>query len=313
MKRLASTLLVALILIPGIGLPADVLKIGAIPIADHLPLHTAKFMGYFKDQGIQMDIKFMRGGSVILPALIGGSVDLGDSAYTQLFMARDQGFELMAIVPYGRVTPGAKKDASVMVVRTDSGIRGPKDLEGKKIAVITIKSPNWLYGYEWMSRNGANPKKAIWVEIPFPRMFPALRGKQVDALFGTEPFVTVELEKGGVKAIGYPFMEVDPRMEVSGVMAKEEWIRSHQELVGRFAAAFKKAIAYLRSHAEKRPELVDRCTRIKPELVARIKMHEPHFPLDLESLQAHSDMALKWGLIRKKQDVRHFVWPTALR
>ena len=56
-----------------------------------------------------------------------------------------------------------QKTAAVLLVRKDSGIRGLKDLRGKKLAVGNARSVTYLLAEEFLVRNGLMPGKDVEV------------------------------------------------------------------------------------------------------------------------------------------------------
>src|SRR4029077_10110182 len=53
------------------------LRVGLLPITANLDLFYAREQGYFTEAGISAELTPMAGGAEILPALIGGSLDVG--------------------------------------------------------------------------------------------------------------------------------------------------------------------------------------------------------------------------------------------
>ena len=210
-------------------------NVGSIPIGSELPLHAAIRQGFFDEEGINLKVQVVAGGAAAIPALVGGSLQLSMSAHISVFAARDKGFDITIVAPYDRVGPN--NDPSPIIVRTDSGISRAQDLAGKTVAVNVIKSLNWLYAVEWISRAGLNPERVNWLELAFPPMLGAVRAKQVDAAYATEPFTTLELAQGGLKVLARPFSEVDSQLPISGVIGKETWLKANSSLVERFARA----------------------------------------------------------------------------
>lgn len=290
------------------------LKVGTIPISALLSLFAAVENGNFKQEGIDLELNPMVGGAVIIPAVVGGSLDVGFSAYFSVFAARDQGLNIVIIaagnsesgppVPYGHH----------IMVRADSNIIKAKDLEGKKYALNVIKSLDWVVASEWLSRNGADPKKVIWVELPFPSQVPALRAKQVDALSGVDPWLSIELDRGEIRVIAAVYSEIDPKMPIAGYIATEPWVKRNQTTVERFARAVRAGADYLSKNPEKRGEILVKYTQIKPEWAKSLRFY-PAFDLviDAAALQRSADLALKWGLISKKLDVTKIALPGLLR
>lgn len=286
------------------------LKLGGIPIAHELPLHAAIANGYLKDEGIKVELQWLTGQPAI-SAMVGGSVQAVQTAYISVFMARDAGLDTSILYPYARHSSGRDPDA--VMVTTASGLTRAKDLEGKAVALVTRRSIAWVYFAEWMTLRGANPQKVQIVELPFPQMVPQLRAGTIQGAVTTEPFVAAEMEQGGVKIIERHFTAVHPQVEVSGLIATEKWLKANQALAERLVRALRKGTDYVNANPQSWPGLLASYARIKPEMVKKIVMPVWYYPIDVGGLQVQSDLALKWGLIKTKQDVRHFVWPTALK
>ena len=310
-KRYATV--VCFLALLGLALPAaaqPTVNVGSIPIGSELPLHAAIRQGFFDEEGINLKVQVVAGGAAAIPALVGGSLQLSMSAYISVFAARDKGFDITIVAPYDRVGPN--NDPSPIIVRADSGISRAQDLAGKTVAVNVIKSLNWLYAVEWISRAGLNPERVNWLELAFPPMLGAVRAKQVDAAYATEPFTTLELAQGGLKVLARPFSEVDSQLPISGVIGKETWLKANSSVVERFARALRKGTDYLNRNKEKWPEVLATYTRIKPEWVPKMTVSVYEYPVNLPRLQASADLTQKWGLTGKRLDVKEAVWPTAL-
>lgn len=289
----------------------QVVKVGSMPQTGEIGLYAAIAQGYFEPEGIKVELETVIGAAATIPAVVGGSLHMGNAAYVSAFAARAQGFDILIVFPYSTYTKG--HDPAAIVVMQDSGIKSAKDLEGKRVALNAIKGLNWLYAVEWMSKNGADPGKVRWLEIPFPNMIGAVRAKQVDAVYAVEPFISVEVGRGGVNMIAFPFSEVDPAVEIAGLVANERWVKANPDLVERFARAMRKGTDYINTYPEKWPDLLARHTRLRPEWVPNLIKHEQGYPLNVKRLQSAVDLALKWGLLSKRLNVNEMVWPTASR
>lgn len=296
------------------------LRVGMLPIVSTMPLYATVEKGFSTAEGLKLDFKPMRGGAVILPAVAGGSLEVGMSAYMSVIISRTRGFDFTIIAPQNReryyTTASGREGISAIMVREDSGIRRPEDLKGKTIAVNTFSNINQIYAYEWLSRHGVEPKKGVnWIEIGFPRMGPALRNRQVDAISQTEPFITVEKERGGVRSIGWPYQEVSPDkpLEISGYVVTEAWLAKNRNLVERFVRAYYKGMDYVLAHPKEWAGFLRKYTRVKPRLIPKIKIWDWHHPLDVSSIQRQVDLTYKWGVIKTKVDAAKLIHSTALR
>ncbi len=318
-RRIIFTLVLTLFLVPPALGQLTTLRVGMLPIASTLPFFAAVEKKFFQEEGLKVEMKPMRGGAVILPAIAGGSLEVGMSAYISVIVARSRGLDFTVIAPQNRERyfTGAKgkEGISAIVVREDSGIKGPKGLKGKTMAVNTFAGINQLYVWEWLSMHGIDGKKGVnYIEIGFPKMGPALRARQIDAMSNTEPFLTVEKKRGGMRTIGYPYQEVNPvPLEISGYVVSEKWLKKNRSLAERFVRAYYKGMDYMLAHRKEWPSLLTKYTRIKAGIIPNLKMWDWHHPLDPANLQRQADLAYKWGLMGKKLDVKEFIHSTALR
>src|SRR5262249_10348869 len=139
----------------------------------------------------------------------------------------------------------APPDSATLMVPVDSPIKGPRDLEGKRMAVDAVGGIGWTYTSALTEQAGGGPKKIQFVELPFPQMPDALLNNQVDAAQISEPGRSLILKTGRVTALAYPIIEVQPGAEISHVIAKADWVQSHPETLRRFLRAYGKGIEYI--------------------------------------------------------------------
>src|SRR6266850_3499117 len=97
----------------------------------YLPLTLANQLGYFKDEGLSVNISDLRGGSEALAAMMGGSVDVVTGFYEHTIRARAQGKRLVMVELFDRY-PGL-----VLMVgkRHADEVHTIKDLVTKPVAV----------------------------------------------------------------------------------------------------------------------------------------------------------------------------------
>src|SRR5437763_755200 len=97
----------------------------------YLPLTLADRLGYFKDEGLTVNISDLRGGSEALAAMMGGSVDMVTGFYEHTIRARAQGQHLVMVVLFDRY-PGL-----VLMVGKHhfTQVHTIKDLVGEPVSV----------------------------------------------------------------------------------------------------------------------------------------------------------------------------------
>src|SRR5690349_1904995 len=120
------------------------LGVGGASALYYLPLALTDRLGYFKEQGLNVEINDFKGGSQSLTALIGGSADVVTGAYEHTLRMQAKGQDIVAVIELGRypgISLAVKKD------RADK-IRSVADLKGAKIGVTAPgSSTNMIVWY----------------------------------------------------------------------------------------------------------------------------------------------------------------------
>src|SRR5262245_27775140 len=97
----------------------------------YLPLTIAEQLGYFKDEGLTVNIADFSGGSQALRAVVGGSADVVSGAYEHTLNMQPKGQFLQCLVQQGREP---QIDIGISKARTAT-CKSPKDLTGLHVGV----------------------------------------------------------------------------------------------------------------------------------------------------------------------------------
>ncbi len=288
------------------------IRVGYLPIVTGLPIFTAMEKGYFKEAGLDVQLKSFPGGANALEALGANSIDITVANVISLFQARVQGFDYVVVA--GDTGIGTKlPDVAMTMVRKDSGINGPKDLEGKRFGLPNLQNINWLYNMEYLSRSGVNTGKINWVEIGIPRAPAALLTRQVDAAVMVDPFSTVVLETGEVKVLHGELMEVAPGGLLSVAVARGDWAKANAKAVAQFVAVLKKALDYNQANQQEARVRLTRHTRIELNVANKIPFPVWKLYIDRRDLQLPMELSVKYGLLKEALPIEPMMFPTATR
>jgi NitT/TauT family transport system substrate-binding protein len=291
----------------------------------------AQFAGYYaaKAKGLytaeSLDATIRPGGPDIVPEQVvaGGGAQFGIDWLPSLLSARDQGAPLVNI--------GQVFAASGMreIALKSSGIKGPADLKGRRVAV-------WFGGNEFellatlekykIDRN----KDVTLVQQPFDMNL--LLQKKVDAAAAMTYNEYKQVLDAGVKAddlVVIDFNKEGTAMLEDGIFVKADWIRDakNKQVAARFLRASLKGWEFCR---EKPAECVEIVLKESPVLgrehqtwmMAEINKliwgpPAPKTPLgkmDPEAFKRTADIALKFGVIKKAADpgaYTHEIWEMA--
>jgi len=292
------------------------LRVGIIPITEMLTIYVAADKEYFAQEGLEVEMISMAGGAVILPALLGGSIDIAYSNLVSVILANAEGNPLKIIIhnksedsTKAPNAPGGYKGGSAIMVRANSDIRSAKDLEGRNFAVNTLYGINWLFAQEWMRMGGTDPAKAKWSEVPFPNMEAVLDAGKVDAITAADPTLTVLKTTGRGKILDYYFSKVKPNVMVASFIAAEKWIKEQPELVQKFVRAMSRAIEYANTHENEWPTILAKHLKIDLALLEKMEGgHRFEAKVNMEHLEWYVNLMLRRGLLKKTIEPRTLVY-----
>ena len=164
----------------------------------YLSLTIAEQLGYFKDEGLDVEIVDFAGGSKSLQAVVGGSADVVSGAYehTINLQARKQYFTEFVLM-------GRAPQISVGVSKAKMGsYKSPKDLKGMKIGVSAPGSSTNMVANYVLAQGGLTPKDASFIGVGTGSgAVAAMRAGQLDAISNTDPIMTMLERSGDIKVI----------------------------------------------------------------------------------------------------------------
>lgn len=175
------------------------LSVGGKAAFYYLPLTISEQLGYFKAEGLEVEISDFPGGARARQAVVAGSADVcaGAFEHTIDLQAKNQMFQ--AFVLLGR----APQIAFGVSTKNMPNYKSITDLKGKKIGVSAPGSSTNMVANLVLSRGGVNAGEVSFVGVGTAAgALTALRSGQIDAMSNTDPVMTMLEQKGEVKIIG---------------------------------------------------------------------------------------------------------------
>ncbi|MBK3641136.1 ABC transporter substrate-binding protein [Streptomyces sp. MBT33] len=277
-------------------------KVGLIPIVDVAPLYLGQKKGFYEKQGLKLSLTLASGGAAIVPAVASGQDQFGFSNVFSLMLAQTNGVALKAISNGVASTGLQGRDFGATLVKKDSSIKTAKDLEGKKVAVNTLKNIVELSVRESVQKAGGDPDKVKFVEIPFDQMAAALDKGQVDAAMAVEPALTTIKDQGG-REIASSLVDVAPDLTVAMYFTSQQYAKQNPDVVNRFRTATAQSLAYADSHPDEVRQIVATYTKVPATVLARITL--PKWPADANraSIETQAKLGEGFGFFKKSPDL----------
>jgi NitT/TauT family transport system substrate-binding protein len=230
----------------------------------YLPTTLAQQLGFYRDEGLDVELQDHAGGAKALQALVGGSADVVSGFYDHTIQMAAEQRELIAFVSMLRF-PGMILVTSPQGAGTITGIG---DLKGRIAGVTTAGSSSQMMLTSMLQRHGvaADTVSITAIGTAATAVAAIERGK-VDAGMMTEPSYTLVLRRNpGVRVLA------DLRT-ASGVKdafgtstypgavlySKGDWIRENRDTTQRLARVITRTLSWIQTHppqeiAEKMPK-----------------------------------------------------------
>ncbi|MCK0196482.1 ABC transporter substrate-binding protein [Ancylobacter sp. 6x-1] len=254
--KIRTLLLAASLIFPALGAAraADVEKpdltigVGGKPLLYYLPLTLAERLGYFKDEGLNVEINDFGGGAKSLQALIGGSVDAVTGAYEHTIRMQQKRQDIRAVIDLGRY-PGI-----VVAVRKDEAdkIKSIADLKGAKIGVTAPGSSTYILMQYLFAKAGLKPDDASFIGVGSgASSVAAMQKGEIDAISHLDPVISKLESLDAIKIL------VDTRttegtetlfggMNPAAVLYfKESFIKANPKTVQALTNAFYRTLKWL--------------------------------------------------------------------
>jgi NitT/TauT family transport system substrate-binding protein len=251
------------------------------PSTNNYPSYFASWLGFYKEEGVDVEISQVAGASKILEAVVGGSADVGGGVYEQTLQMAAEGKSIVAFV-------SLLKSPNFAIIGAP-GIRSFQDLRGKSVGVSSVGSPSQFYLTYLLKGAGVNPSDVSTATVGMgATAMAALERGQVDAavLFGSaitaflarKPDAVILADTRTPEGLFAAFQVAD--YPASCLLAKREWLDANRDSAIRMARAVRRSLAWIREHsAEEILARVPSAGDPKAELAA-IRLAKPMYSVD---------------------------------
>lgn len=224
------------------------LGVGGKPLLYYLPLTIAERRGFFKEEGLSVDINDFGGGAKSLQALIGGSVDVVTGAYEHTIRMQAKGQNIQAVCELGRFP------AIVIAVRKDKAgeIKSAADFKGRKIGVTAPGSSTAITAQYAMVKAGLKATDAPLIGVGGGAGgVAAIERGEIDLISHLDPVIAKLEEDDAIKILVDTRTEAGTKALFGGsnpaavVYLKTDFITANPNTTQRLVNAHVKALKWL--------------------------------------------------------------------
>ena len=270
------------------------IRVGSVPAIVEAPTHVAWDKGYFKEQGLDVDLFVNPDGKTSLDQLFDGKADIIHVMATPIVYAS---FDRDDFVVIGKIRHSKIHFA---VARKDRGILKPSDLMGKKVAVTRGTSAEFFMD-SYFVHNGIDPSRVEIVHMDAPTMVEALSKGDVDVMFCWSPFPLLARKRLGDNAVVLPSENIVPGSWL--IVVKKEFARQHPDILKSYLKGLAQGEQYIADNREKAVQIHARVGGVDPEIVSELfEKMEWQLSLDqalLSDLEDQARWMIRYGYTKK--------------
>jgi len=218
-----------------------------------LPMWVTHEVGLFKKHGLDVDLVFVRGGSIAAAAIVSGQTPIAGTDIAVVSMAGG-GADIVFIATMVNTLP------YFLVARPE--IKTKEDLRGKRAAISRFGSASDFVTRMALEGLGLAPDRDVAiVQIgAVPDRFAAMEANLVQATVLTPPTNLIAKKKGfpiivNVAALGL-------KIPNSALATTRSYLRSNREIVRKYLMAYLEGIKVLKSDPALSKRILSRYTRV---------------------------------------------------
>ena len=228
------------------------LMVGGLDKQIYLPAMLAQRLGYYKQQGLNVELSDEPAGVEAANQLLAGKVDGVIGFYDHTVDLQGNGKQTESVVQLLKL-PG---EAVVCRSGVNGQVKSPADWGGRKLGVTGLGSSTYFLTQYLATHNGVPSNKITPVAVKAgPTFVAAMQQQSIDCGMTTEPTITAVQEK----QLGAPL--IDMRSEAGTVQAlggvypasslymNNDWVAKNPATVQKLANALVKTLHYIQSHS----------------------------------------------------------------
>src|SRR3954451_19624799 len=222
---------------------ADKVVVGTGRSCSAGPFYIAYDKGFFKDEGLDVDLIVLDSGAKVIAPLGTGELDVGSGALSVGFWnALIRGVKFRIVADRGHTEPGYLYQTVFMRKDLiDSGFKSLKDLKGMRMGFAAQGVTSLSLLNEAAKFAGIRFEDVIPVYLSFPQQIAALQNKALDGSLLIEPQATVAVKAG----YGVRFMNTNafyPHQQISVIFYSDKFAIERKDVAQKFMRAWLRGV-----------------------------------------------------------------------
>jgi NitT/TauT family transport system substrate-binding protein len=265
-----------------------VVRVGHVPVTIYAPLFIAAEKGYFLEEGIQIELLPVEGGTENVVQVAAGNFDVaGGGIGAGMLNAVARGVEFEIVAPLHTERPPLTSPFVVSKSRFDSGeLTQMSDLAGKKVSTNAKGAATEYWLWKALQQGGLDFEDVEVIGLGFREVAPALENGSLDGGILGEPLATLAEDQGLVARLSQDFIE---GFTPTVIFFNKEWSAQNPELAKGFVKAFILGARDLNGdlwYNDEHAAIIEKYTQVPADVVKRANRsyHDPNGRVPLADL-----------------------------
>jgi NitT/TauT family transport system substrate-binding protein len=221
------------------------LKIGTINATADAAIFIALEKGYFRDEGLEIELQDYATSALMIPPLATGQLDIATGAVAAAtFNAAAREVPLRIVADKGS-TPSPDWDFVTLMVRRDlielGQVKDYSDLKGLTIASNASANAGEIVAAKALEKAGLTFADVNFVPMTFPDIITAFANRAIDASVVAEPFIA-RIETLGTAVRWRGNSSIYGNQQVGVVMFGPALVTERQEIGRRWMTAYVRGV-----------------------------------------------------------------------
>lgn len=212
------------------------------------PFYVGVKEGFYRRAGFDVHFVTTQSAATGIPLISSGEAQFGVGSPSPLAVIAAHGVPITITGNIGVVGKKIGSSGTGILAKPHSGIHTFKNLIGKTVATNALDSSSQLVISMGIEKEGGNPAKVHWVDMPFGDLIAAIKSGKIDAAFDGPPFSVEAMKDGLAYAIKGTFSRVEPGAPTESYFTTDGYFKAHKKLVAAFRAATNQAVAFSAHH-----------------------------------------------------------------
>lgn len=220
-------------------------------------IHLGIERGFFKEEGLELEITQAQAPPAAIAAVQGGQVDLAYATAIPALIGLSQGVKFkaaMAADGYSKEASSASDPRMVdplsLYAHPNSGVTDYSDLGGKRVAVPARKAQFEIVITDAAIKAGVDPSTIEWVTLDFQSALQALKAGHIDVASLVEPFGR-EADSADMNFLGAPNVDFFGDGGLTSLwLTSQQVADSKNPAIQAFQRAIKKTNEYANTHKD---------------------------------------------------------------